>query len=218
MNEMEWNGFTPMTFLVGQPIPAGLSLVCKIYKVPLIYCATCGAIIYYVFGTTNMTRACVHLGLHKHHVKASENQEIKKRMCTLIREKVERTPKATDPAIIMEATKERMVELLINPKGVPAKKLDLEELILILNKCKYMSSPSIKNKVTMFRYIQRCGVMDGIAMLKGYSHWAYVQENKFSRQGSDSDKVFVFKMSKVGPKSGMHLMKQMQHTDNLEDA
>jgi hypothetical protein len=42
-----------------------------------------------------------------------------------------------------------------------------------------MSSPSIKNDVTAFRYIRRFGVMDGIATLRGCSHWAYVQENKF---------------------------------------
>jgi hypothetical protein len=70
-----------------------------------------------------------------------------------------------------------------------------------------MSSTSIKNDVTAFRYIRRFGVMDGISMLRGCSNWAYVQENKFPRQGSDSDKVFVFKMSEVGPGSGVHLVK-----------
>jgi hypothetical protein len=69
-----------------------------------------------------------------------------------------------------------------------------------------MSSPSIKNDVTAFRYIRRLGVMDGIATLRGCSHWAYVQENKFPGHGSDSDKVFVFKMSEVGPESGVHLV------------
>jgi hypothetical protein len=215
---MEWDGFTPTIFPVGQPAPAGLSLVCKIYKVPPICTATCGARIYYVFGTTNMTHACVHLGLHEHLVKASKNQEIKKRMRTLIGEEVERTPKATDLAIVMEATKERMNELLIDPKGALVRKLDLEELVIILNKCKYMSSSSIKNEVTAFRYIQRCGVMDSITMLKGCSHWAYIQEIKFPGQGSDSDKVFVFKKSEVGPGTGVHLVKQMQPTSDLEDA
>jgi hypothetical protein len=83
----------------------------------------------------------------------------------------------------------------------------LEELVPVLEKCKYMSSPSIKNSVTTFRYIRRFGVMDGIATLRGCSHWTYVQENKFPGQGSDSDKLFVFKMSKVGPGSGVHLVK-----------
>jgi hypothetical protein len=118
----------------------------------------------------------------------------------------------------MEASKELVGELLINPNGAPIRKYDLEELVPVLEKCKYMSSPSIKNDVTAFRYIRRFGVMDGIATLRGCSHWAYVQENKFPSQGSDSDKVFVFKMSKVGPGSGVHLVNRMQPRGDLEHA
>jgi hypothetical protein len=81
-----------------------------------------------------------------------------------------------------------------------------------------MSSPSIKNDNTAFRYIQRFGVMDGIAKLKGCRHWAYIQENKFPGQGSDSDKVFVFKMSEVGPRSGVDLVNRMQPEGDLEHA
>jgi hypothetical protein len=33
----------------------------------------------------------------------------------------------------------------------------------------------------------------------------------------DSDKVFVFKMLEVGPRSGVHLVKQMQPKGDLED-
>jgi hypothetical protein len=100
---------------------------------------------------------------------------------------------------------------------VQARKYDLEELIVVLDKYKYMSSPSIKNNITAFRYIRRFGVMDGIAMLRGCSHWAYVQENKFPEQGFDSDKVLIFKMSEVGPGSIMHLVKRMQPRGDLED-
>jgi hypothetical protein len=70
-------GSTPMPFAVS-----------KIYKIPSICTATCGAQIYYVFGSTNMTRACVHLGLYEHPVKAGENQEFKERKHALIGEQV----------------------------------------------------------------------------------------------------------------------------------
>jgi hypothetical protein len=60
--------------------------------------------------------------------------------------------------------------------------------------------------------------MDGIATLRGCSHWAYVQENMFPGQGSGSDKVFVFKMSEVGPGSGVHLVNRMQPGGDLEHA
>jgi hypothetical protein len=140
-------------------------------------------------------------------VKVDEDHEIKERTRKLIEEQVKKTPKTTKSAIVMEARKELVDELLIDPEGAPVRKYDLEELVPTLEKCKYMSSTSIKNDVTAFRYIRRFGVMDGISMLRGCSNWAYVQENKFPRQGSDSDKVFVFKMSEVGPGSGVHLVK-----------
>jgi hypothetical protein len=80
VNEWEWDGFTVTTIPVGQPAPVGLSLVCKICKVPPVCIATCAARIYYVFGAANMTRACLHLGIHEHPVKVGEDQEIKERM------------------------------------------------------------------------------------------------------------------------------------------
>ena len=45
-----------------------------------------------------------------------------------------------------------------------------EKMHKLIEKCKYMSSPSIKNNVIAFRYIQRSGIMDSIAMLRGCSH------------------------------------------------
>ena len=70
----------------------------------------------------------------------------------------------------MEASKELVSDLLINPEGAVVQKFDLEKLVPVLEKCKYMSSPSIKNDVTMFKFIQRFGVMDDIATLRGCSH------------------------------------------------
>jgi hypothetical protein len=48
--------------------------------------------------------------------------------------------------------------------------LTFEELVPVLDKCKYMTSPSVKNNVTTFRYLQRFGVMDSITMLRGCSN------------------------------------------------
>jgi hypothetical protein len=142
-----------MTIPVGQPAPAVSTLVCKIFKVPPICFAIYAARIYYVYGAANMTRACLHLGVHEHPVKVGEDQEIKERTRKLIEEQVERTPKATNSAIIMKASKELVGELLINPDGALVRKYNLKELVPVLKKCKYMSSPSIKNDVTTFRYI-----------------------------------------------------------------
>ena len=170
INELEWDGFTLTSIPVGQPAPAGSTLVCKICKVPSICIATCAAGIYYVYGDANMIRACLHLGVHDHSVNVGEDQEIKEKTHELIQKQVERTPKGTNSAIVMEASKELVGELLIHPNGVPVQKYDLEELVPILEKCRYMSFPNIKNDVTTFKFICRFGVMDGIATLRGSSH------------------------------------------------
>jgi hypothetical protein len=60
--------------------------------------------------------------------------------------------------------------------------------------------------------------MDSITILRGCSNWPYVQKNMFPSQGSNSDKVFLFKMSEVGPCSGVDLVKQMHLGGNLHDA
>jgi hypothetical protein len=73
VNELEWDGFTPTPFSVGHPASAGSSLVCKICKVPPVCIATCAARIYYVSRAANMTRACLHLGVHEHPVKVGED-------------------------------------------------------------------------------------------------------------------------------------------------
>jgi hypothetical protein len=86
INEREWDGFTMAIIPVGQPAPTGSTLVCKICKFPPVRIATCAARIYYVYENANMTRACLHLGVHEHPVKVGEDQEIKERTHKLIEE------------------------------------------------------------------------------------------------------------------------------------
>ena len=59
--------------------------------------------------------------------------------------------------------------------------------------------------------------MDGITKLRGLSSWAFVLHNMFPSQGNDFDKVFIFKMSEVGPMcSGVDLFTRMQLDGDLE--
>jgi hypothetical protein len=106
----------------------------------------------------------------------------------------------------MEASKELVGELLINSDGVPVRKYDLEELVPEVQIYELSKHQERLHHVQVY---SKVWVMDGIATLRGCSHLAYVQKNKFPGQGSDSDKVFVFKMSEVGPGSGVHLVKRM---------
>jgi hypothetical protein len=218
VNETEWDGCSPIPFEVGPDPPSGSTITCKICSVVPSCIASCPAKLYYVVGKKGMRRACVHFGVHDHPVKYGDCRDTRERTRSLISEQVERNPSATNSSIVLEASKELLGEMLLRPEGAPPAEFGLHELMPVLEKCKYMSSPSIRNEVTTFKYFRRFGVMDSITKLRGCSNWAYVQENKFPGQGSDSDKVFVFKMSEIGPGSGVDLVTRMQPNGDLKDA
>ena len=94
--------------------------------------------------------------------------------------------------------------------------LTLKDLELVFDSCNKLNSPSLRNRVYIFKYLRRFGVMDGITKLRGLSNWAYVQRNMFPGQGDDSNKVFIFKMSEVGSGSGVDLVVRMQPSGDLE--
>lgn len=130
---------------------------------------------------------------------------------------MELTPNATRSAIVIDATKEMLGEFLLRSKADPPHTLGLDELEPVFDRCKDMTSQCIKNHVTTFKYLRRFRVMDSITKLRGLSTWAYVQKNMFPSQGEVEEKVFVFKMSEVGPGSGVNLVKRMQRGGDLED-
>ena len=218
VNETEFEGCTLQAFVVDQAPPTDSTLVCKVCKQPPTCIATCGAKIYYVAGKNNHTRACIHLGTHDHPVKVGDYRDTKAEISGLIEEQIEKTPQATKSAVVLEASKVLIGNYLLQPDDAPPKKLSLEELVPVFDRCKDMASPNIRNKVMSFRFLRRYGVMDSITKLRGISLWAFVQENKFPGQGADLDKVFVFKMSEVGPGSGVDLVKRMQPGEDLENA
>ena len=218
VNETEFEGCTLQAFVMDQPPPSDSTLVCKVCKEPPSCVATCEAKIYYVVGKPNQTRACIHIGTHDHPVKVGDYRDSKAEISSLIEEQVEMNNKATKSAVVLEASKLLIGSYLLQPEDAPPRKLTMEELVPVLDRCKDMASPNIRNKVATFKKFRRYGIMDGITKLRGNSLWAYVQENRFPGQGSMRDKVFVFKMSEVGPGSGVDLVSRMQAGGDLENA
>ena len=199
-------------------MPTFSTLVCKICREPPKCIAPCVAKIFYVHGNDNTQRACIHLGNHCHPVKVGNCRDSRKRIDALIEEHVERIPQATHKNIVLETSKDLVGEFLLRNDSDPHHLLSLEELEPVFDRGKELDSPHLRNKITTFKYLRRLGVMDGIANLRGVSTWAYVQHNEFPGQGDETDKVFVFKMSEVGPESGVDLVRRMQPGRDLEHA
>ena len=137
--------------------------------------------------------------VHQHPMKVGDCRDSQKCINALIEEHVDRTPQATHNKIVFEANKDIVGEFLLCGDNDTHRFLPLKEREHVFESCRELNSPNLCSKVTSFRNLRRFGVMDGIAKLRGVSNWAYVQWNQFPRQGDDADKVFVFKMSEVGP-------------------
>ena len=142
-------------------------------------------------------------------MKDGELRDMHERTRSLIGEQMERTPSATNSSIVMEATKELLGEFLLRPDRDSSKVMDFTDLVPVLDKCKYITSPNIRNEVSLFKHFKKFGIIDSITKLRSSSKWAFVQESKFPGQGTDIEKVFVFKMSEVGPASSVDLVKRM---------
>ena len=94
--------------------------------------------------------------------------------------------------------------------------MEFNDLVLVLDKCKYITSLNIQNKVSSFKHFRKFGIIDSITKLPGSSMWAFVQGSKFPGQGTEKDKVFVFKMSEIGPGSDVDFVKKIQVGGNLQ--
>ena len=205
VNDTGFEGFTKDHFPLSSIVRAGSTLVCKICKEPPKCIALCQAKIFYVHGKVS----CIHLGTHQHPVKVGDCKDSRKRINSLLKKHVERTPQATYNMIVLEANKDIVGEVFLSADNDTHRLLSLKELEHVFESCRELNSPNLRSKVTLFKYLRKFGVMDGIAKLRDVSNWAYVQRNQFLGQGDDTDKLFVFKMSEVGPGSGVDLVRRM---------
>ena len=72
--------------------------------------------------------------------------------------------------IIIEASRDKLGEYLLDSEDDLPREFSLEELEPVFDYCKELNSPNQRNKVTLFKYLQRFGIMDGITKLRGLSN------------------------------------------------
>jgi hypothetical protein len=121
-NEIEWSGRTNTPFNLGHLPPPDSTLVCKVCKVPPTCVNFCDARIYYVLSKSDITRACIHLGMHNHPASDGVCREIIDTISSLVAQEVSKTPSAKNSAIAMAASKEFLDKYLIH-SGLRPKKM-----------------------------------------------------------------------------------------------
>ena len=120
---------------------------------------------------------------------------------------VSKMPTAKSSAIEIVVGKELLMKGLIDEDG-NWKALSEDELNLIFEKWSNLSSSTLNNLIHDARVsLGGGGYVDSILKLKKGSMYDYIQDSCFPKQGSEL--AYVFKMSTVGPGSGVDLVKRM---------
>jgi hypothetical protein len=215
VNETEWYGTTTLPFGVCQDPPADSSLVCKVCKKPPTCIDFCAARIYYVVSAGDMSRACIHLGNHKHPVAEGQCRETMETVTELIAQEVAKTPSAKNSAIALAASKEFLETFLIHNGDGPKEMLREEALEKVMDKFQLLSSPSVRNIIATYRdKLKGAGEIDRILTMKSHAKIEFIHDSVFPGQGKD--KVYLFKMLVDGPGSGVDLVRRMQPEGDLE--
>jgi hypothetical protein len=214
-NEAKWSGRTNTPFKLWHLPPSDSTLVCKVCKVPPICVNICPGRIYYVLGKGDMSRAYIHLGMHNHPVSDGIYRETLDSISGLIAQEVSKTPTAKNSAIAMAASKEFLDKYLIHTGPGSKKMLRGQELEDVLDKFEHLSSPNLRNTISLYRSGNKRGAYDSIMAMKTYTLIEYVHDNVFQGQGKDM--VYVFKMLEDGPRSGVDLVKRMQPGGDLKN-
>ncbi len=105
-NDIHWEGVINYTFLPKHVPPSHSIIVYKFYNIPFLCVSICDVRIYYVVHKLpNMTRACIHFGLHNHLVSNGDYCESIEITKELVRCELEKNPRATISAITLVANK-----------------------------------------------------------------------------------------------------------------
>lgn len=112
-----------------------------------------------------MTRACIHFGLHAHPIKVGDYQDTIELTSSLFGDEVEHTPIATNFAIVLEATKDLVGDMLVASEGGQQRNLCVDELLPLFDCYKHITSSSIRNRVNGFKYMRHSSGLESGHML-----------------------------------------------------
>ena len=99
-------GSTPLSYVVGDVFPIRSTIECKVYRSIHVCIVLCHArIIYNLFTSLGMSRACTHLGVHDHHLANDTCCEALNIAYQCIANEVLETPTSKNSAIVMATEK-----------------------------------------------------------------------------------------------------------------
>ena len=211
-NSTKWAGSIHLPFVVGDVAPAKSTFECKVCRSPLVCIALYHAHILYVHFTSNeMSRACIHLGMHDHPVSNGVCHKSLDLAYHYVANEVLKTPTAKKSTIVLGASKQYLADYLLKSRTIGEDYLlVVSSLKVVMDKFSVLTSPNCRNFIFGSKRFVRSGMetIDSIMAFKDHSTFKFVHGNWF--RGQSKDIVFVFKMSVDLPGSGMELVKRIQ--------
>ena len=215
-NEMYWAGSSLDVLTPGplsKPSPK-CKLVCKHCRRTPSCLVLCPCRMFYIVSKDPlMSRACVHIGTHGHLVAKGYCRDALIQIRKKVKDEVARTPNATSSAISLAVGKKLLLQGLIDEDGGGNNLLE-GELSLVFEKWSKLSTSSMNNMISDAKlHLGLGGYVDNILKLKRGSRYDFIHDSCFPRYGSNL--AYIFKMSTVGPGSGVDLARRMQKGGNL---
>ena len=125
-------------------------VVCRVCKIPPTCISHCDGRIYYIIDSSEVSRACIHLGRHNHPISKGQCRKSLNSISNLIAQEVEKTCTAKAFAIAMAASKEFLDTFLVHSGEEPKEMLKGSALDVVMDKVQLLSSPNIRSIVASF--------------------------------------------------------------------
>ena len=219
-NCTEWIGSTPISFFVKDVAPKKSRLECKVcHSTPVCIVVYHAHIIYVHSTSSEMSRTCIYLGVHKHSVSNGTCRESPDMAYQCVASEVMKTSTAKNSAIVIAANKQFIADYLLkSPPNGDGHHLASSSLEVVMDKFITLASPNCHKFVSGSKRFVRSGMgtMDSIMALKDHSGFKYVHGSRFP--GQSKDKVFVFKMSVDLLGNGVDLVKLMQVGEDMKNS
>ena len=241
-NDSFFNGSLVNPLKAGDICIIGGKIECHFCKKPALCVEKCDCFIYYVMpNDTSMTQLMLHTGTHLHGVRSGTSKALRDRVKGMVDEVV-RFDRNANPRKVQMCVSKMMLEATVMETGGASTNLDesqflaiLEDMgplvednwlvltfiIISLNKCRLFLSYLIsmhrfRRAVRQVREGPRQEPFgaDAFFKLKRECTVPFFHGSRFPGQGREEDKCFVFKMSTLGPASGVDLVNRMRCTGN----
>ena len=159
-NEKYGEGSSPDVLILGPilEVPRKCSVLYRICKSTPTCLKLCPYKMYYITSKNpQMSRACVHFGIHEHLVATGDCREAMDIIREKVRDQIARTPHAKASAISLAVGRELLLKGLVDESG-EGNKLGEEEFAQIFKKWSALSTPSVNNMIKDARVLYGQGV------------------------------------------------------------